>query len=281
MLLMCSIPGFAYNVTNESHTITIDDDVPIWENGDLWRYEINRLYFSLNQSGQAMSLDLSLNELMINVIGQTTTSYQMGLSGNIAGIFDYNDGAGTTLGGILFITKVSGNLNILKENLASKEANIVIKSIALLLEHPIMLPIPIPVPLTITINIIQDVPRPLIDFPLYDGKEGIIPETTLSTNLRVESIVLKILHAFFSDIPEEIYIEQDINLPMLLYSANEEEISVSGVTYTAYNLEFFQGLLGSLYYAPSAGNYIKAVAEIDTGDIKLEIDGELVETTYS
>ncbi len=279
-LLMCSMSGLAYNITTEIDGISLDDDVPIWENGNSWRYEIGRLNFQLNQTGQVMSLDLSLNDLLISVMGQTATSYQMSLSGNIAGIFDYNDGAGTTLGGILFITKVSGDLEIRQADLAASEANIVIKSIALLLEHPFVLPIPIPIPLTITIKIIQDIPRPLIDFPLYDGKQGIIAETALYTSLRVESIVLKILHSFLSDVPEEIYLEQNVTLPMLMYTAKEEQITVLGKNYTAYNIEFFQGLLGSLYYAPSAGNYIKALANISTPEIMLDVKGELKETTY-
>ncbi len=279
-MLMFSMSGLAYNITTEIDSITIDDDVPIWENGDSWRYEIGKLNFQLNQTGQIMSLDLSLNDLLVSVVGITATSYQMSLSGNIGGIFDYDDGAGTTLGGILFITKISGDLKIRQADLAAEEANIVIRSIALLLNHPFMFPIPIPLPLTITINIIQETPRPLIDFPLYDGKEGILPETTLSTNLRVESIVLKILHSLLSDFPEEIYLEQNVTLPMLMYTAKEEQVTVLGKNYTAYNIEFFQGLLGSLYYAPSAGNYIKALAEINTNDIMLDIKGELKETTY-
>ena len=279
MLLICSIPGLAYNISTETDKITIDDDVPIWEIGDSWRYNIGKLKLQLNNSGQIISLDLSLNDLLIRVDGITTTSYKMSVSGNIGGIFDFDDG-GTSLGGILFITKISGSLQIRQADLAAEQANLVIKSIAILLEHPLILPIPIPFPLTITINIIQDTPRSLIDFPLYNGKEGIISETSLSTSLKIESIVLRILHSFISDVPEEIYFEQIVDLPMLMYSATEEDITVSGKNYTAYNIDFFQGLIGSIYYAPSVGNYLKANTEIKTNDIEIIIKGELTETTY-
>ncbi|UCF49672.1 MAG: hypothetical protein JSU91_07960 [Thermoplasmatales archaeon] len=279
-LLLCSMSGLAYNITTEEDKTTINDDVPIWEFADSWRYDIGRLFLQLNQSGQFIKLDLSLDNLLTNVVGVTSTSYEMSISGNIAGIFDYDDGSGTTLGGILFMTRVSGDLQIRQSDLAAEEAIIVIKSIALLLEHPLPLPIPIPVPLTITITIIQETPRPLIDFPLFDGKIGIIPETDLITSIKVESIALKILHIFIPDIPEEIIIEQNVTLPMLLYSATQEEITVSGVNYTAYNINFYEGLLGSIYYAPTAGNYIKALADISTPEIIFSVNGELTETTY-
>jgi hypothetical protein len=276
---MFSVTGLAYNVTTEIENISMDDDVPVWENGDSWKYNIAKISFQLNQSGQLMSLDMSMTDLLIDVIGSTETSYKLAVSGNVNGLFDFDDGAGTTIGGILFITKVNGELKINKSDLAADNANFVIRSIALVLEHPLA-PIPIPIPLTITINIIQETTRPLIDFPLFDGKEGIIPETNLAANIRVESFVLKLLHSLISDFPEEIYVEQNVTLPMLMYTAKEEQVSVDAGNYTAYNIEFFQGLLGSIYYAPAAGNYIKAVAEINTMDIMLDVKAELSDTTY-
>ena len=278
-LLLFSMTSLANNIKTDVKTITMDDEVPVWENGNSWRYNIGKLSFQLNQSGQLMSLDMSLSDLLIEVIGTTTTSYKLSVSGNINGLFDYDDGAGTTIGGILFITKVTGELKIRQADLAAEQANFVIKSIALVLEHPLA-PIPLPIPLTITINVLQESPRPLIDFPLYDGKEGIIPETNITANIRVESFVLKILHSLINGFPEEIYVEQNVTLPTLLYTAKEEQVSVEAGNFTAYNIEFFQGLLGSIYYAPAAGNYIKAVAEINTMDIMLDVKGELKDTTY-
>ena len=236
MLLLFSIHGLAFNIKTETENLTIDDDVPTWEKGNFWRYNIGKLHFELNNSGQIVVLDLSLNDLLVTVDGITATTYNMGISGNIGGIFDFDSGNGTTLGGILFISKVSGTLQISQVNLSAEEANIVIRSIALLLEHPLMFNIPIPIPLTITINIVQDTPRPLIDFPLYDGKEGIIPETNLSASIKLESILLKVLHSLLGIFPEEIYMEQNITLPTLMYTANEEVVSTPDGNYTAYNI---------------------------------------------
>ena len=106
-LLMSSVTALAYNMTNEFENISMDDDVPVWENGDSWRYNIAKLSFQLNQSGQQMSLDMSMTDLLIDVIGTTETSYKLSVSGNINGLFDFDDGAGTTIGGILFITRIS------------------------------------------------------------------------------------------------------------------------------------------------------------------------------
>ena len=281
MLLLSSISGVAYRTTTETEKATMDDDVPIWEMGNSWRYEIVGLSLELNQSGEVFKLDLSMKDLTTRVGGLTSTYYNLDVSGKISGLFDYNDGKDTKLGGILFITRISsGTINIRQNDLSCDEANIVISSIAILFEHPLFLPIPIPLPLTITLNIKQEVPRPLIDFPLYDGKEGIIPETNISTNIKVESILLSILNKINSDFPEEVIFYQNFTLPMLLYSVNEEQLSVAGKTYTVYNIEFFEGLLGSIYYAPAAGNYVKASAEIDSNGLKFSLSGELKETTY-
>jgi hypothetical protein len=284
MILMCSIPGVALNVEriNQAEMATVIDDVPVWAVDNSWGYDIDTMSFQLNRSGEYFRLDLTSDGILeIKVKGTTATSYLLSITGNLDGTFNYDDGAGINLGGTLFFTKVSGDIKIRKADLAAEETKITINTIAIIFDHPLILPIPIPVPLEITISFIPDAPRSLIDFPLFDGKPGLISEINLSTTIKADSIVLRILHIIRRNIPSEISFDLQVEIPILLYTAAEEQINVGGTTYTAYNIEYYLGLLGSIYYAPQAGNIVKASAGINTADIMLEFDGELKETTYT
>lgn len=259
----------------------MEDDVPIWDVGDSWTYLVDTCSVQFYESEQLIEINLSMDSFLVKVEETTATSYLLGISGKIQGSFGYDDGAGTTLAGRLYFTKISGTLQIRKADLAVEKALVVIRGIALLKEHPLPISIPIPVPLTITVNVEQGTPRPFIDFPLYDGKEGIISEAHLSANIKVESIVLKILHIFNSEIPKEIILDQEIDTPMFPYSATAEEITVQAGTFAAYNLSFFEGLFGSIYYASAAGNIVKAEAKMDIPDqLMIRFHGELKQTNY-
>jgi len=135
--------------------------------------------------------------------------------------------------------------------------------------------------LKISMNVLQTMPRPLIDFPLYDGKINILSDAQISVNIKLESIVLKILHIFKPDIPEEILLDKEIGLPMLPYNATMEQVTVEAGTYDAYNIKFLEGLFGSIYYAPAVGNIIKAEANMEIPDqLLVDFHGELKETNY-
>jgi hypothetical protein len=286
MLLLGSLTGITQclatnTVLQKTSTTSMEDDVPIWDVGDSWTYLIDTCNVQFFESGQLIGINLSMDSFLVEVKETTATSYVLGISGKIQGSFEYDDGAGTTLAGRLYFTKISGTMQLRKADLAVEEALVVIRGIALLKEHPLPISIPIPVPLTITLNVEQSAPRPLIDFPLYDGKEGIISEAHLSANIKVESIVLKILNIFNSEIPKEIILDQVMDIPMLLYTANAEEVTVQAGTFTAYDITFFEGLLGSIYYASATGNIIKAEAEMDIPDqLAIRFHGELKQTNY-
>jgi len=283
-LLMCSIPGLALKIEpiKQTELVSIDDDVPVWDVGNSWGYDIEKLSFQLNQSGRSLVLNLSSDSILdVKVKDTSETSYKLGISGKLDGVFIYSDETGVNIGGPLFFTRISGNLQIRQSDLAAESTKININTVALVLDHPLFIPVPIPIPLDIEIIFSPNMSRPLIDFPLYDGKLGLISDTNLSVSINAGSIILKILHFIKSDFPSEIFFDQEVNIPMLLYTAAEEMITVGEKTYTAYNIEYFQGLIGSIYYAPLAGNIIKAEAEISTNNIIFELNCELKETTYA
>jgi len=285
ILFLVSI-GASANTFSESNfnkqTSTMDDNTPTWSLGNIWTYDINTIEFQLNESGQTIELSLAVNDLELKVSSETQTAYVLDLKGKISGSFAYDDGAGMTLGGSLYFTKFSGILNVGKDNLTAHREYVVINSIALLTEHPIPIPLPLPIPLKITIEVDHPTPRPLLVFPLFDGKIVLVEGVHITANIKVESIVLRILNLINPEIPAEIVLDQGLYLPQLLYDVAPEEVTVTAGIYDAYNLAFFEGLLGSLYYAPVAGNLIKAQAELDVPDsFYLNFDGELKSTNYS
>jgi len=173
-------------------------------------------------------------------------------------------------------------MEVSQSDLAFMSGELKLKSIALLKEHPISLPIPIPMPMTITFNLVNGMPRPFIDFPLFDGKTWFINETSISSDLKVESIVLKILNIFKPDIPPSLNFDYPIDLPQLFYNASIEDVTVKAGTFSAYNIVFVEGLIGSIYYAPVVGNMIKAQAEFSVEDmLSFRFNGELKDYHYT
>jgi hypothetical protein len=272
MLFIISAPNIISQVnsdksTKNTDTANFDDDVPVWEVGDSWTYTLNPLSFELNQSGSFVSLNISMTDLFVDVVEATDDSYTLKISGSITGSFNFDDGAGTQIAGVFLLTRIiSGSIQLRKADIALLEAHIIIRGIALLIEHPFPINMRIPIPLTLTVNVLQNAPRPLIDFPLFDGKENILNESSVSVDFKLESIVLRILNIFFPDIPAEIFFEQTVNTPMLAYSAIIENVTVPAGTFSAYNILFFEGMLGDLYYAPTAGSIVKAEAGLDMED---------------
>jgi len=283
-MIIIGLPIVTGKISNNFEDIknfTVDDYTPVWELGDSWTYDINRFQANFFASNAHISLDSTLDDFTIEVIGYTESSYILGLSGKIKGYFEYESGEGMVLKGNFLFTKVSGNMYIRQNDLANEKIYIVINGIVLLTKHPLQISIPIPIPLTITINVDQDIPRPIIDFPLYNGKQGLLNETIISADIRFESVFLRILSLFFSDIPSDIFYKESFDIPMFNYSASTENISVGAGTFAAYKIQFAQGLVGSIYYAALVGNFIKSEIVIEIPDqFMVLLIGELKSYNY-
>jgi hypothetical protein len=110
---------------------------------------------------------------------------------------------------------------------------------------------------------------------------NILSESQVSMNISLESIVLKILHIFKPEIPENILLDLELNIPILQYNATIEDITVDAGLFSAYKIEFVDGLFGSIYYAPDAGNLIKTAVNMEIpGEMLINVYGELTETNY-
>ena len=183
------------------------------------------------------------------VVSTSATSYNLDISGNVEGTFTYNKGTGITLSGTLFFTKMSGEMQVRQSDLATESAHVVIKGIALLFEHPVPLPIQILMPITLTVNVEQTSPRPMIEFPLYDGKWGIISTAYATAVINLSSIGLRILNMFYPNIPKGINLHIGIGIPPLPYSVNQEEVTVQAGEFTAYNIKLAFGIVGNIFVA--------------------------------
>ena len=284
-VIIISLPGInGLVITNnlkEIKNIAIEDVVPYWKLGDLWTYDVNRFQVVFYASGALIDLDSSIDDFTTELIGYTESSYILKLSGRIKGNFQYESGEGIVLKGNLLYTKASGYAYFRKNDLSSEGIQFVINGITLLTNHPLKIPIPIPIPLTITINVNQSTPRPFIDFPLFDGKQGLINETNISVSIKFESIIFRILSLFFADIPNEIFYEENFDIPMLNYLAETEIISIETGTIDTYNISFNWNLFGSVYYAPLLGNIVKVETVIEIPDqFKVLCIAELIDYLY-
>jgi hypothetical protein len=282
LLGLPNVTGFIVkNNLYEIKNVSVDDNVPIWELGDSWTYDINRFQINFSASSALLGLDSAIDDLTLEMIGYSETSYILKLSGKIRGSFQYESGEGIALKGNLYFARISGNMYFRQNDLASEKLSIFINGIALLHKHPFQIPISIPIPLKITININQSTPRSFIDFPLYDGKQGFINETGIYANIKFESIFLQILSLFFADIPNEISYQETFDISMFDYLAKNENLSVGAGTFNSYNISFSWGLFGSIFYAPNVGNYIKAESVIDIpNQFMILIMGELKSYNY-
>ena len=143
-LLICSISGVAQHITTNTETIknsmtSLDDDVPVWSKGNFWKYGIDTCSVNFNDSVQFVKLDFSMNNLEVEVSETTTTSYELDASGRISGSFEYDSGTGIRLSGKLYLTRATGTMKIRQEDLAAEEENIVITTLALILNRLITL----------------------------------------------------------------------------------------------------------------------------------------------
>lgn len=284
MLLITSFTSTAenipeYNNIKENNKTYFNEDVPTWQINDYWTYDINKLDLKITQSGTQTNLSLIFTNFKLTVVSITNSTYNLNISGKVQGSFLYNDSSGLLLGGKFLFSKMSGSMQLRKSDLATISGELIIKSITLLNQNP--LKIPLPIPLTIKVSIAHDSSRPFIDFPLYDQKLGTISEATPNIDIKVESIVLKILHIFIADIPSEIISHTGLLVPSIPYIATQESISVKAGTFNAYNIRLGLGLIGYLYYAPEVKNIVKLNIGIDLlYQYSMMFNAELINSNY-
>ena len=246
---------------------SFDDDVPIWEVGYKWIYDIEFSYIIYEEDYMHMSLQISLNNFDINVVDCTGDSYRTEFDDNVNGDFSIQVEGLPTVTGTFKDTVLDGYAIFEKTNLSVKE-------IYAHLEGRLSLIGLIPIPFDCEVTMNFEPSYGSLDFPLYVGKNWEIPDFTISI---VGSISLPGIASIIPGIPDEIEIDNEMfNLGGNAECVGMENITVSAGTYNAYNISIDEST--SYYYAPAAGFIIKIVPQIPIEEC--DIVFELKSTNY-
>ena len=242
-----------------------DDNVPIWEAGYKWIYDVEFAYNIDEDDFLQLSFQLSLNNLGINVVECTGDSYRTEFDDNVICDFSLQAEDIPSISGTFKNTEIAGYIIFETANLGIREAYAHIDGRISLIG---LIPISIDGEVTLTFESSYNI----LDFPLYAGKNWAIPDSSVSI---VGSISLPGIASIIPEFPEEIEINDEITIfGGDAECVGMESITVYAGTYNAYHISI-DGLT-NCYYAPVAGNIIK-IAPLPSGH---EFGFELKSTTY-
>jgi len=280
-MLICSTLMFSFltsagnieKVSRERLFSTIDDDVPIWENGNSWTYTIDEFTFDYEEGGQKIYFDGSLDDFTWTVSDTDGDVYIVDFTAEINCEYEiYMSSSSVTLsvtGNMKSIlTRMTGTLVFTKSNLQLQDMSAEIRGITAAKLYPI--PIPLPIPFKATIETDLSTEFPLYDFPLSSNKFWNLPNMDIVVSVNVGGIFGLI------SIPIT-YTTHYSWTPLAFHCKNKQDITVEAGTFNAWEIEstFFD--LFNYYYSPEVGNLIKIQANMPNG---MAI-GELKSTNYS
>lgn len=246
------------------------DDVPVWEVGDSWTYEIERTVRSdpngtMNATGTG--------DLVLTVVDDTGDYYTLeGIANHISMIGNIGKiGIKSSR-----IAKTIVDLVVRKSDLAISSHNIVSKGIIFMKLGPI--PIPFPIQMGDYRNSKFTPDRPTLPFPLFDGKNGnyssVLTEEEWATTLFWGLINLGSGNNSWYTAAND-------------YTCTAEQITVPAGTYDVYNVAWssihFPNEL-FFYYNSTVGNVVKQTITMYFGDSLVwwqKQEYQLISTTYT
>jgi hypothetical protein len=272
MLVISTFIVSAENIETLNSPINPDDDVPIWNIGNSWTYQVSEF-----------SVDYAYEEISIVMNGQiddfkwtvtdTSTDYILDVEGKVSATFEGTLPFGS---GILNFNgdiksnrnKITGEIVFTKTNLEIVDFNAEIKGIAKIQIHPI--PFKLPLPIKITANADLSTAFPLLNFPLKIPKFWNLPEMDIEMHTTFGGI--------FGIFSYPLKLTTHYSWTPLAFSVlAQETITVPEGTYDAWKIESLIGDYFTYYYAPAVGNLIKIEVNMPRGGIK----AELTEKNYS
>lgn len=196
-------------IREDTKLLSFDEvDVPVWETGDSWTFNISNMEFVIDDESLSENLTIEINaqigNFTLKVIGDSGDVYQVGiLETTIAGGYlidaDLGDGP-IKVTGTLEDTTIVGNLYFNKSDLGISKFDGTVdgKLTVNIEERPYfdrsVFP-QIPIPVTITIKIEMENPFPIIQFPLNSSfMVWGIPAVNASIAGTIESIWLDIFN---------------------------------------------------------------------------------------
>lgn len=181
------------------------DDVPTWEIGNKWVYQLNNIDFAFSEiEDRDVNIQLSAGDISLTVIEETSSTYITELSASGIDValdvyFDwYIEGKDPTILELVFSdAELNGEIIFEKDTLGIDSVEATLSIVFDSTELPIELPAFITnivktIPVDINFNLEFDESLPLIDFPIETGKKWGIPATTVTIDGNVDSIWLKI-----------------------------------------------------------------------------------------
>ena len=268
-----------------SNKIKLDDDIPVWEIGDKWSYNIDNIDIYLSDEKGFIELKPSTLILEVTDVSKDIyiVDYELKISGNL-NIYSMVD---LKFGG-LFPISFTGSIEYNKSDMGIK--NIISKISGVCKLKPTSFPLlSLPVRLDIQLDLDSSTPFTIITFPLFVEKYWGIKSTNLSVDGYIKSPMLRLINLihnilrFFKFIPEE-YIElsdtltdilpviqikhtlsvlnitnyffiNESAIPQIFGCINYEQITIQGNTLECYNITIAE--TANIYYSPQIGNIAK------------------------
>jgi len=268
----------------------VSDPVPIWQMGDSWTYKVDNISINFQQNNQTIYLTLTIDKLPLTVTSVSGDAYTLSFStkGSGHGIIDVETDQGPVNLEITFTgATVNGIVMIEKTGLGIQSMSATLHGFFHLtvIEFPQKLPfthLPIPVTMNMSatnftvngdvhslwLNVIHFVNMFLGLF----GQDFLPPE--------IESLlpVVNIKDALTTfGLPNVFSVPE---VPELFVCGDKTAVAVPAGTFDAYDIAVAGGI-GSIYYAPTAGNVIKISGNFhDIIPYIQDLNMELTSTTY-
>jgi hypothetical protein len=305
-------------ITTEPQTSSTMVDVPVWEIGDTWTYEIDDISIDYTTDTQSVQLHGTLSELPLEVTSTTGDFYTLGFETTMDGTGYINaeseDGP-VNVSLTISDLAIQGTVQIDKTNLGIKDIQVYFDNQKIsfnIIDQP-FLPLPswlhvISAKFTSNIDVSCDTSVSLLSFPLFTGIYWDLLATSFSVNGQIQSKLFNLL-SFINNLVKLFGVEllpAEIAALLPVIDFNEalntfvgtnifdipgfagvffcpatETVSVPAGTYDAYNITLMGGI-GQCYYAPAAGSIIKLRGNFeDLIPFVKSIDLTLLDTTYS
>jgi len=266
--------------------------IDLWNEGDYWIYAMDEcdIYFHPNDYNMTLEIDGTVEELRLEYLTETDSSYILSVDGTLAGtmMMDYQ----SLKPGIMLSRNghINGSITVEKSTLRFQEYALTVSGVTNPKWGNLRFPIPLPISLTLTGKFYTAFP--IYDFPLQAEKIWDSPSSYIETRITTESsgfnivqLVNRISRLFgYPLFPTEGDIF-DITVQNNRFACSElEPITTPTGTFDAYKIRFAD--LIDYYYSPKVKNIIKLSA--DTGDVssplwnlRFDINAELKATNQS
>jgi hypothetical protein len=293
-------------------------DVPIWEVGDTWTYDVNDISINYTSDTQKVLLHGTISELPLRVTNTEGDYYTLSFETTLDGIGYVNADSGegpVNISVTISDLSIQGTVLVDKTQLGIKDIQVSFDNQKItfnIIEQP-YLRLPswlhiLSAKFTSDIDVNCDSSVALLSFPFNTGSYWDLLATSFSVNGQLQSKLFSLL-LFVHNIAKLFGVELlpaeiaallpiiDFNDALnsfvgtnvfdipgfagVFYCPATETITVPGGTYDAYNITLMGGI-GQCYYAPAAGSIIKLRGNFaDLIPFVQSIDLTLLDTTYN